>query len=107
MVIAFYVAVHAALVFHGRSVVAAAAQDGLRAAQIEGGNEADGYAAAHETLNLAPGLDNRQVAVSAGEDEVTVTVSAEVETVLVDLLTDVSAEVTGPKERFYAEDERQ
>lgn len=107
VVLCFYFAVHAALVFHGRSVVAAAAQDGLRAAQIEGGTQADGLAAANATLNLSPGLKNRSVQVVQTNDTVTVRISAKVETLLADLLTDVTAEVSGPRERFYSEKERQ
>lgn len=102
----FYLAVHATLVFHARSVVSAAAQDGLYWAQIEDGTEADGVAAATQTLNLAEGLKNKSITVVQGDDTVTVTVSAEVETVLVELFAVVEAEVTGPRERFYLEDER-
>jgi Flp pilus assembly protein TadG len=106
LIITFYLAVHTTLVFNGRSVVAAAAQDGLRAAQIEGGTAADGHAAANQTLALSPGLREQQVDVDQGEDTVTVRVSAEVETLIVELFTTVSAEVTGPRERFYSEAER-
>ena len=103
----FYIALHATLVYHASSAVAAAAQDGLYWAQIEGGTEADGVAAATQTLNIAAGLENESIEVDQGEDTVTVRVSADVSTVLVELFNSVSAEVTGPRERFYAEDERQ
>lgn len=106
VILAFYAAVHAALVFHGREVVAAAAQDGLRAAQIDGGTAADGRAAADQTLGLSPGLRNVVVVVDDGGDTITVRVSAEVDTLLAELFTDVSAEATGPRERFYSEAER-
>lgn len=106
VIIAFYCAVHAALVFHGRSVVAAAAQDGLRAAQLEDGTEADGYAAANRTLALSPGLQNTDVDVSQGNDAVSVTVTAQVNTLLIGVFTNVRADVTGPRERFYSEAER-
>ncbi|MGB5755662.1 MAG: hypothetical protein WBM50_02005 [Acidimicrobiales bacterium] len=105
-VLAFYGAVHAALVFHAKSVVSAAAQDGLRAAQIEDGTEADGRAAAEQTLSLASGLRNKAIAVSQSDDQVRVTVSAEIETPLIELFNSVSADVTGPRERFYSEAER-
>jgi Flp pilus assembly protein TadG len=106
VILSFYFAIHAALVFHGRSVVAAAAQDGLRAAQIEGGTAADGRAAADQTLSLAPGLRNPSVNVNQTNDTVTVTVSAHVDTLLAEMFSTVSAEVTGPRERFYSEAER-
>lgn len=105
-VLALFGAVHAALVFHGRAVVSAAAQDGLRAAQIEDGTEADGRAAAERTLGLAAGLQNKNIQVNRGADTVTVRVTAEVDTPLVELLNTVSAEVTGPRERFFSEPER-
>lgn len=106
VILLFYAAVHAALVFHGRSVVAGAAQDGLRAAQIEDGTVADGVAAANQTLALAPGLKNKAVEVNQGNDIVYVKVSAEVETLIVGLFNVVDAEATGPRERFYSEAER-
>jgi hypothetical protein len=106
VVLAFYGCVHAALLFHAKSVVAAAAQDGLRAAQIEDGTEADGYAAAEKTLNLARGLRNKEIDVDQSDDVVRVEVKAEVETPMIELFNEVKAEVVGPRERFYSEDER-
>jgi Flp pilus assembly protein TadG len=110
--LAFFGAVHATLVLHGRSVVSAAAQDGLSAAQLESGTNTDGQNAAVATLGLSPGLRNQSVNVvrtttGAGHcDQIRVTVTAEVETPLVEMLNVVSAEVTGPCERFYSEPER-
>jgi hypothetical protein len=104
----FYSCVHIALVMHGRSVVAAAAQDALAAAQLEDGTDGDGAAAAYRTLEIAPGLRNVSVSVATNgaDTEVRVQVSAEVETVLVDMFNRVEADVVGPKERFYTELER-
>ncbi len=100
--------VHAALVFHGRSVVAGAAQDGLRAAQVENGTRQDAVDAARRLLDLAPALQNRSVQVSYSDDDdtITVTVAADVSSVMPGLLNDVRAVATGPRERFYTEDER-
>jgi len=108
-VLSILLCVHAALVFHGRSVVAGAAQDGLRAAQIENGTRQDALDAATKLLNLAPGLQNRSVRVGYSDDDdaITVTVTAEVATVIPGLLTDVRSVATGPRERFYSEEERQ
>lgn len=107
-VLAFMFCAHAALVFHGRSVVAGAAQDGLRAAQIEGGDSADAVTAGTEILRLAPGLRNPAVAVSAADsgDRITVTATGRVVSVIPGLLTDVRSVASGPRERFYGEDER-
>ena len=99
---------HAALVFHGRSVVAGAAQDALRAAQIEDGSRDDSLDAATRLLDLAPGLEDRDVEVAYSDDgdTITVTVRADVETVIPGLLNDVRSVATGPRERFYDENER-
>lgn len=107
-VLAFMFCAHAALVFHGRSVVAGAAQDGLRAAQIEGGDSADAVTAGTEILGLAPGLRNPVVAVRTvdGGDRITVTASGRVVSVIPGLLTEVRSVASGPRERFYSEDER-
>lgn len=107
-VLAIFLCAHAALVFHGRSVVAGAAQDALRAAQIENGSREEARDAANRLLALAPALTNRsvQVGYSDGGDTITVTVSADVETVIPGLLNDVRSVATGPRERFYGEDER-
>jgi hypothetical protein len=107
-VLAFYFAVHAALVFHGRSVVAAAAQDALAATQREDGTAGDGYAAANRTLGLSPGLRDVDVSVdiNSANTQVRVEVSARVETALIEMGTDVSAVAVGPRERFYLETER-
>ncbi|MEM9133656.1 MAG: TadE family protein [Actinomycetota bacterium] len=102
----FYVCVHAAMVYHADQAVNAAAQDALYWAQLEDGTEADGESAAIRILDLAAGLRNATVVVSQTDDAVTVTVTAEVETVAIDAFDTVSATISGPRERFYHEDER-
>lgn len=104
--LSFLLCAHTALVFHGRSVVAAAAQDGLRAAQVENGTGDDARQAAGSILDLAPGLKDRSVSVVSEGDTITVTVSAEVDTVVPGFFSDARSVATGPKERFYTEDER-
>ena len=108
-VLSILLCVHAALVFHGRSVVAGAAQDGLRAAQIENGSREQALNAATRLLALAPALHNRKVQVSYSDDDdtITVVVSADVSSVIPGLLNDARSVATGPRERFYGENERQ
>lgn len=108
-VLSFMFCAHAALVFHGRAVVAGAAQDGLRAAQIEGGDSGDAVTAGTEILRLAPGLQNPAISVSTadGGDRIAVTATAQVTSIIPGLLTDVRSVATGPRERFYDEDERE
>lgn len=107
VMIAIFGCVHASLVFHGRAVASAAAQDGLRAIQAEGGSFSDGLEAAHATLDLSPGLENKVVTITPGDDVNRVRVTATVRTPLGGFLTTVSADVEGPKERFYDESERE
>lgn len=102
----FYACIHAAMVYHAQSVVSAAAQDGLYWAQLEDGTEADGLAAATQTLNIANGLSNKTITVTQTDDEVTVTVTADVETVAIEAFHSVSVTVSGPRDRFYYEEER-
>lgn len=106
--LALFVAVHVALVMHGRSVVAAAAQDALAAAQIENGSLADARARAEATLDIAPGLTEVAIDVHTEDDgdTIVVTVSARVESVFLGLGSDMTSVASGPKERFYAQDER-
>jgi len=98
---------HVTLVFHGRAVVAAAAQDGLHAAQAEDGSGADGEERARATLALGPRWSSSDVSVGVDGDEriVTARVQASIDSLL-PFFTDVDVQVSGPKERFYAEDER-
>lgn len=104
-------AVHLALVAKGRSVVSAAAQDGMHAAQVFGGTAETGRVAAERTLNLGPGLTDRTIDVAISTvngrcDQVRVRVTARVETSVVEVFNVVSADVTGPCERFYSEPDR-
>lgn len=101
------VAVQAALVFHARSVVTAAAQDAARAAQRELGTEADGRAAAaallgpSDQLLVAP-----SVVVERSADTVTVSVDSEVTSVVPFWTPSVHGSASGPVERFRNEAER-
>lgn len=101
-----YISIHGAMVFHGQSVVSAAAQDGLRAAQLEGGTESDGQQAAEATAAYFQGLSNVQIDVDRTDEQVTVKVTATVETPTFGFANNVSAEVSGPTERFIKESER-
>jgi len=106
---AFIGCVHTALVFHGQSVVSAAAQDGLRAVQAEDGTEADAEAAALEVLALAPGLEESSISVvvTGGARSNRVVVTAKIKSPFGDSFSTVSADANGPKERFYSEAERE
>ncbi len=107
--IMFYSILHFSLVYHGRSAIAAAAQDGLAAAQLEDGTEADGEAALLTTIRLANHVEvlDYDVSINAADTEVTARVRGKVTSLMLeDLVSEFEIEVKGPKERFYGEDER-
>ena len=74
-----FLVIHAALVYHARSIVAAAAEDGARAVQVEGGTVADGRAVAAAVLAGSTGLlQAPAVAIERTATSVSVTVSGTV-----------------------------
>ncbi len=93
-----------ALLWHGRHVAAAAAQDGLRAARAYQASAADGQAAATGYLTqVAPNLLRApQVLSSRGAASVVVQVRAGVLSVVPFGQFEVSSTATGPVERFVA-----
>jgi len=98
---------HAGLVYHGRQVASAAAQEALAAAQLAEGDAGAGQAAGQNVLNLSAGLfSTSSVSVSRGADTVTVTVNAEIDTTVFPVMNTVSITVSGPAERFVAEVDR-
>ena len=108
-IVSVMLAIHFSLVLHGRNVAAAAAQDGLRAAQLDGATEGNGHAAASRTLALFPSIQSTEIEISRGEDMVTITVTGEVSTPLASVFkfNDFKVSLEGPVERFYAESERE
>jgi len=104
--LAVFGTIHFALVFHGRNVAAAAAQDGYFTASQFGANADDGKNAANATLGLFPGIQaNPVVNVTKNDQTVTVRVTGTVNTPL-NFFSGFDVTVTGPTERFFAEDER-
>ena len=90
----------------GRSVVEAAAADGLTEAQAFGVSDAVGDSAANSTLNGFGLLRNKSVNVSRDTSTVRVTVVAEVQPFFFPSLGVITAEAEGPIERYYTPDER-
>jgi Flp pilus assembly protein TadG len=102
-----FLVIHAALVYHARSVVAAAAQDAARVAQAEGGTAAGGRAVAEELLRGSDGLlPAPSVQVDRSATAVTVIVSAQVRGPIPWLRPTVTASAGGPVERFVPESDR-
>lgn len=99
-VMVFFV-IQVALLFHARSVVTAAAQDGVRAAQVENATAADAQAAASQVLAGSSALlNNETVDVTTSGEFVTVTVTADVSSVALGLTGPVTASASGVIERF-------
>jgi Flp pilus assembly protein TadG len=102
-----FLVIHAALVYHARSVVAAAAEDAARAAQLEDGTAADGRAVADALLRGSSELlPDPVVSVERGATTVEVTVRATVRGPIPWLRPTVAASAGGPVERFIPESER-
>jgi len=93
--------------YHARSVMSAAAQDAARAMQHEGGTSADAYSAANQLLAGSSSLlQNELVVVIDGGTTVTVTITADMKSVVPFFDADLSVEASGPKERFRSESGR-
>jgi hypothetical protein len=94
--------------FHARTMLNAAAEDGVRAAQVRGGAAADAEQAIDQMLAGSSSLladPGRSVAVDA--DSVTVVITADIPSLVPFWSGSVTARSTGPVERFRPEDERQ
>jgi len=102
----FLLAVQAALTFHARSVLSAAAQDYVRAVQTEAGG--GGAEAAAAILSGSDGLfvSSPSILPSLGPDTVEVTISAQVTSVLPGWSPQVTATAAGATERFRAPTDR-
>jgi TadE-like protein len=102
-----FLVLHAALVYHARSVVAAAAEDAARAAQVEDGSAADGRAVAGALLAGSQRLiPDPEVRIERTATMVEVSVRAAVRGPIPWLHATVSASAGGPVERFVPEHER-
>jgi Flp pilus assembly protein TadG len=102
-----FLVIHAALVYHARSILAAAAEDGARAAQAQGATAVTGRAVAFEVLGGSSGLlPDPAVDVERTATDVRVTVSASVRGPIPWFHPTVRASAGGPIERFIPEDQR-
>jgi Flp pilus assembly protein TadG len=102
-----FLVIQAALVYHARSIVAAAAEDAARAAQVEGGSAAEGRAVARAVLGGSAGLIPRpSVSIERDATDVHVSVSARVRGPIPWLHPTVTASAGGPVERFVPEPQR-
>lgn len=100
--------VQAALTWHAKTLVDAAASDGLIAVQVDGGTEADGETAVAQLLNPSSQRLLSEVTVHASRsgESSTVNVEARVVNVIPLLPIRVHATATGPTERFRSEAEQ-
>lgn len=99
--------IQVALLFHARSVVSAAAQDAVRAAQVENATTADAQTAAAQILAGSDALlDDPAVVVTTNGEFVTVTITAEVAPLVFALDGPVTATASGLVERFRPQADR-
>ncbi len=91
-----------ALAMHARAVLASAAQDGARAAQVDGGTDGQGTAAATATLRRdGSGLvHNRDVRIDDDGTTVTAVVSGDVTSIIPGWTWHLSGRASGPHETF-------
>jgi Flp pilus assembly protein TadG len=107
MVLLVMFVVQLGLHFHARTVLNAAAQDGARAVQYEDGTSADGVAAADQILNGSRSLLTvKSLDVDPGPPTVTVTITADLISVIPFWKGSITASASGPKEQFRPESER-
>lgn len=102
------VAVQAALVFHARAVVTAAAADAARTVQLEGGTAQDGHAVAEQLLGGSSTLlvePHVHIDENAG-GHVTVQVTARVTSLIPGWDPTVNGHAHGVREEFKAETQR-
>jgi len=107
VLLAIALCIQAALVMHANNVANAAAQDGLKAAQLDGATAGNGKVAAENTLALFGGIEAAKVTVTRTDDTVTVQIEGEVAVPLNGVFNSFDVSATGPVERFYLESERQ
>ncbi len=97
----FFVCFYAAVYYHAYSVVNAAAQDSLRAAQLYGNDLDDGYAAAENIVSLAQ-LSQVAIEVEQNNFVIDTRVSGRVSSPVFGWSATVLGEARGPKERYIA-----
>lgn len=96
------VVVQAALVFHAQSIVDAAAHDGARAGQGESGTEAVARSAAQSVIGTSAGnlLSEVDVSVRSNPSRLSVTVQANVKSLIPGYTPTISSTAAGPREVF-------
>lgn len=95
------------LTFHARTVVNAAAQDAVRAAQLENATVADGEVAAAEILAGSTGLlSDIDISSERTPATVTVTITADVLSLVPFWNGTTSGAASGPRETFRPEADR-
>lgn len=103
LIVVFLLMLQYAVKAHAQRIATAAAEEGLAATTAYNGTTTNGRAAANQVLaQVAPGLDNTNVAVTRTAATATVTVTGQVTQLIPFLPVEVSVHVEGPVERFVA-----
>lgn len=107
MVFIVMLVIQMGLYYHARSVMSAAAQDGARAYQNEGGTSNDAKLAANQILSGSGSLLlNEVVHVGQSNGIVTVKITANVKALIPGFGSQLAAEASGPREGFTRESSR-
>jgi Flp pilus assembly protein TadG len=100
LLVLFLATVQLGTMFYARAVASSAARQALDAARVAQGTESDGHSAARQFLGqVSAGLQTPTVAVERGTEDVTVTVAADVMSVVPGWQPHVTVTVTAPTER--------
>jgi Flp pilus assembly protein TadG len=103
LLVIFLATVQLGTIFYARAVASSAARQGLDAARVVDGSEVTGTTAARQFLQqVSAGLRNPAVTVDRRAGEVTVTVAAEVMSLVPAWRPEVSVAVSAPVERPVA-----
>ncbi len=107
LILILFVCVNFALVYRGKQVVSAAAQDGARVGAAEWGDEAIARRTANETLSFSSIVSAGDVDVSHGSKNVTVEVEGIVTLPFLGWTVTVESRADSPRERVLESTNRE
>jgi len=103
-----FVVIQAALLFHARSIVDAAAQTGAQSARGESGTEETARAAAQSVMEASAGslLSDVDIAIQANPARLSVPVHASVKSLIPGFAPRIASTAAGPREAFTPQNRR-
>ncbi|MEM7340412.1 MAG: hypothetical protein AAF467_17265 [Actinomycetota bacterium] len=95
-----------ALLYRGKQVISAAAQDGARAGAVEWGDAGAARWRAGHTLDFAPFISNESITINETEERIEVAVIAQVDLPFLGWSQTFASYADAPKERVVTASER-